>query len=291
MKYCFIYNPSANRGKSGDRLEQLNTIVKDSWVGSTIKVSQEQDDIARLAREAAGKYDVVVACGGDGTIRETAVGLLNQSSTALGILPIGSGNDFSKTLGIPKSLDRVLTILKNGNFKKIDIGKCNDEYFLNTLGIGFDGLTNFYAQQINSLSGKWLYTLAALKANFVLDPPTVNLIFDGQELHRKVLMCTVANGKIEGGNFRIAPQASIEDGKLDFILVDPVSKWRLPLLLPYFLTDQGIHLKPVHHYQITELQVKLEKPVPIHADGEQLDCNQLKLDIRVIPAALKIIVP
>jgi len=272
-------------------MEQINRTVKDSWTGSTVIVSRAQGDIAHLAREAAGTYDVVVACGGDGTIRETAIGLLNQSSTALGILPIGSGNDISKTLDIPISLDRALSILKKGTNKKIDIGKCNDEYFLNTLGIGFDGLTNYYAQQIDSLSGKWLYTIAALKANFVLDPPTVDLNFNEQHIHRKVLMCTVANGKIEGGNFRIAPKASMEDGKLDFILVDPVSKWRLPFLLPYFLTDQGIYLKPVHHYQISKLQVKLEKPVPIHADGEQLDCNRLKLDIRIIPTALNVIVP
>lgn len=253
-------------------------------------ISGKAGDITRLAREAAARYDVVVACGGDGTVREVA-SVLRHTEAVMGILPVGSGNDFRKSLGIPRDLDGALAVLENGIPAEVDMGSCNEIPFVNTLGIGFDGMTNRLAAESRVWHGGLRYAWAALRTNFMIKPWKARLWLDDRMQERELFMLTAANGRIEGGNFAIAPTASVIDGLLDFVMLRPVSRAVLPLLLP--LVTQGAHrrLPQIEIVRARRLEIELEHPVMMHADGETIACSETRLRLETIPKALRILVP
>lgn len=288
---CFLYNPAANRSKADKALRQLELLLAGRGEAVAIRHSRSHGSIRQMAREAARKFDVVVACGGDGTARDVAIGLLG-SKTEMGVIPMGSGNDFAKSLDIPLDIKEALTIIEHGQTVAVDAGQCNDHYFINTLGFGFDGTTNRIAGESTIKNGTLRYILAALKANFRAQPFYGELELDGNRVHSgPVLMLTVANGEVEGGNFKIAPGASNRDGKLEFVLIDPISRWVLPLLLPLFIWGKQTVLSQFTCRKGERALLKLDQPVLVHADGETIQSSSTTFDIRILKKALKVRVP
>lgn len=288
MSYCFIYNPGSNKYKSSPLLHRLKSHLRD-FPDSDLIVSQRIGDITGHARRAAEIYDVVVACGGDGTTREVAEGLIG-SPARMGIIPMGSGNDFAKSVGIPADIEQAFSILNQGKTLSADLGKCNDFYFINSLGFGFDGLTNRYASQMKPLPGGFKYTLAALKANLNSYSFKAEIKFDHRKINREYLMVTMANGHVEGGLFRIAPGADPCDGSMDLVLVRPYSRWVLPFLLPFFLTGSQEIFSRVSRYTFQDkIRLTLNRPVDIHADGEVIDTPETIFQIQLLPSAISVI--
>jgi len=228
-----------------------------------------------------------VACGGDGTIREVAVELVHTDKT-LGIIPLGSGNDLCKTLQIPTNLQHAFTLLQQKSPQHCDVGKCNDFIFLNTLGFGFDGLTNQYANRLAWVPPFLRYAIAALKASWIHRLFTV---YSGNDNHQKeeLIMLTIANGRVEGGTFWIAPEASISDGKLDILRIRPLPKLLIPILLPLFLLKKGSWLPQVQLKRDKEWLLTLNTKIEIHADGEPIETNDKVFKIDVLPEALNVI--
>ncbi len=244
-----------------------------------------------MAREAAQEFNVVVACGGDGTARDVAIGLLG-SDAEMGIIPMGSGNDFAKSLAIPLNIKEALSIIERGTSVTVDAGKCNDHYFINTLGFGFDGTTNQIAGESMIRNGTLRYILSALKANLRVRPFYSELELDGERVHSgPLLMLTVANGEVEGGNFKVAPGASNRDGILEFVTIDPVSRWILPLLLPLFFWGKQTLLPQFTIRKGERATLGLDEPVLIHADGETILSSSTEFDIRILKRALKVRAP
>lgn len=289
-KLCFIFNPSANRSHNKVILERIRGFAKSWGNGSELLVSGKKGDITLIAREAAKHSDMVIACGGDGTIRETAAGL-KDTSAVMGIVPIGSGNDLVKTLGIPSDPDRALELLKTGSVRSMDIGKFDSQIFVNTLGIGFDGLTNIYAERFKLFSGSFVYSLAALKAIITYRSPRFVLDIDGERIDQRLLMVTVANGKVEGGNFWLAPEAEIDDGYFDVVVVKAVNRLLLPYYLVRVLLKTHLTLKAVRIIRAKKLSVTIHKPVPVHSDGEIMGEKVSHLEIEMIPGKLKVVCP
>lgn len=289
-KLCFIFNPSANRSHNKLILEQIRSFARDWGNGSELLVSGKRGDITLIAREAAKKFDMVIACGGDGTIRETVAGL-KDSKAVLGIVPIGSGNDLVKTLGIPSDPNKALQILKTGPVQIIDIGKFDSQIFVNTLGIGFDGLTNIYAERLKWIRGSLVYTLAALKAIITYRSPRFVMEIDGEKIEQRLLMITVANGKVEGGNFWLAPDAEIDDGYFDVVVVRAVNRLMLPYYLVRVVLKKHLTLKAVKIIRAKKLSITVHKPVPVHTDGEIMGEKVSHLEIAIIPGKLRVICP
>lgn len=263
--------------------------MEESWSGSTVLTSKKRGDLQSLAREAAASHRVVVACGGDGTVREVASGLMNTGA-ALGVIPLGSGNDFAKMVKLPGDLEKALAILKKRRTVFIDVGRCNRHYFFNTLGIGFDGMTSYHAGRLQQWRGAMRYILAALKTNLKMDPVEITAEFNSHRIDQKIMMLTAANGRVEGGSFVVAPEAEPDDGLLDIVMIDPISKWILPLLLPLFLTGRQSMLGSVHTYRTDEIRISLERPMMIHADGEMLPLdNAREIHIEIMPGAMQVV--
>lgn len=286
--YCFLYNPSTNRRKSGHKFEKLKRNIE-NWENVVYKESKNRDHLKSLARKAAQNFDVVVACGGDGTVRDVAVAIHNTKAR-LGVVPLGSGNDFTKSLGLPKDLSAILQVLHKGESRKIDLGKCNDFYFINTLGFGFDGLTNLYASQSTISWGTLRYILAALKTAYHIKPFKARIEVDGKIVPVKEwLMLTVANGRVEGGNFIVAPNASLYDNRFTFLSVEAVSKSILPFLLPIFLAGCPELSSKVSSQEGQHFSIEFDHPIHIHTDGEQIVTEDTRFSIQVIPDALEVL--
>ena len=282
-RYGFIYNPEAGQKASLNILQdRVDTLPKANLFSISDKAN-----LPDIIKQISADYDVIVACGGDGTIREVASHLLNTDIT-LGVIPLGSGNDLVKSLNIPKDLHRAFEILLRGDTINMDVGRCNEFIFLNTLGFGFDGLVNKYSHDCQRLRGVYKYVYSALKANWRRQNITVKIQGQNKSSHQELLMVTIANGRAEGGSFWIAPKASVNDGKLCLVTIKPVSKWLLPLAMPLVWLKRLKWLPQYRVKTIENLQLVFEGNVDIHADGEIIASNQRIFNISVLPAALKV---
>lgn len=288
MSYCFLYNPSSNRNRSYNSFLKLKELTAD-WRDTRFISTESRLHLKSEAKKAALRYDTVVACGGDGTVRDVAVALL-KSEASLGVIPLGSGNDFSKSLGLDKDLERSVEVLKRRKTRYISVGKCNDFHFINTLGFGFDGQTNRYAMASKVRFGSLRYALSALKANFLRSPFKVNISIDGTLLDESDwIMITAANGRVEGGNFVIAQDANPFDELLRIVMIRPISKGLLPFLLPLFLIGKQEWLPYYECRKAKKASLEFNRPVYIHTDGEQITSNDTKFDITLYPKSLEVI--
>lgn len=286
-RYAFIYNPAARVGKSRSKLAALQQRIE-GLSHAKLFHSKSKGDIPELVAQLQPDFDVFVACGGDGTIREIASKLAYTQKT-MGIIPMGTGNDLCKTLKIPNNLDKSFEILLNRKSIQMDVGRCNDYIFLNSLGFGFDGLTNRYALEIERLPSTLRYAVAALKAAVYQNPFNVeiangNTIVDGQ-----LIMVTLANGRVEGGSFWIAPKASVTDGKLDFVSIAPIKKWMIPILLPLFLVKKSHWIPHVKSRKVDKINLEFDKIPEIHADGEIIKTDRDNFSISLLANELKVI--
>lgn len=287
-EYCFIYNPAANRKKSLDRYHKLLSLTE-NWANTDHIIPEDHAELKAVASQAAGEYEVLVACGGDGTVQEIAVSVLHTTSL-LGIIPLGSGNDFIKSLNIPTNLQEGLKLIRRKRHKKVDIGSFNHGYFINTLGFGFDGLTNRYATQSGIGNGALRYALGALRANLNREVFRARIEVDGKTIAPdEMMMMTFANGRVEGGSFMISPDSSVSDGSLELVVVRPVPKWLFPIVLPIFLSSFVKKLPYLEYYTGKHFSIELDRPLEIHSDGEQVSDHDKSFTVEVIPSSVMVI--
>jgi YegS/Rv2252/BmrU family lipid kinase len=290
LSICFIFNPSANRKRAERELNWLQDQTKSRWNDVHIHYVSPADDISELTKELAERFDVIVGCGGDGTISRVLNGAVGTDVT-VGLLPIGSGNDFAKSIHLPKDLDECLQIIKKGTPKEIDMLKVSgdsDTWCCNTLGFGFDGWANYHSARIQKLKGGMIYVFGALKAAFTFDGMRLRLKYDQEFLEGDFLMVTACNGPVEGGNFKVAPQAANDDGWLDVLLIEKISLIRLLWLLPRVPFGVKEKWHGVRFLRCRELNINSDIPVAVHCDGELLGTKIKDLNVKLHHKAVKV---
>ncbi len=291
---AFILNPSANRNRARARIQKFRDQISQNWPHSSIYISASKSELRQIVEEAALKHEVIIACGGDGTVNEVFSAAFGLDVT-LGVLPMGTGNDFAKALGLPVKADRAIQLLKHAKVRKIDAvayeADGNQGFMFNTMGIGLDGKINHEASQITRLKGSLRYIVAALKSVFAAKPVQFDMNIDGVASKETLFMLTVANGGVEGGNFKVSPESSNFDGKLEVVRLKPM--WPLPmlLLLPLFLIGKQKISSKVVISSARELRLSLSSPMPVHVDGEQIGLELSEFAVRVHPASVRVLVP
>ena len=294
----FILNPGANRNRAVRQANALQKQINELWPGSELYITGNKDDIAEMARSAASKFGKIVACGGDGTINQV-LEIAAETKCIAGIVPLGSGNDFIKTPGISRNPIKALEQLHTGVERKVDIiryiAHCEHGVVsgiaMNSVGLGFDGRTNYEASQLKVVKGPLLYFFAALKSAFASIPSEFMVNLDGDRHVDDYLMFTFANGRVEGGNFKIAPNASLFDGHVDVIMVPPVSKFTLFTRLPLFLIGKQHWTSIVKTTTCKRSTLELAIPLPAHVDGEQIGLEVSKIELFVDEGAVSLICP
>jgi YegS/Rv2252/BmrU family lipid kinase len=253
-----------------------------------------------LARQAGEQgYDLVVAVGGDGTVHEVINGLMQvpeKGRPALGIVPLGSGNDFAHILGIPEDPAQALQSAIDGQPHALDVGLVRDqhgrlEYFNNTLGIGFDAVVTIRTRKITRIHGFMMYFVAVIQTiilNFT--PMNLHVETDQETWEMSSLMLTLGNGPREGGGFLVTPEAKFDDGLLHYATIRKISRLMMFRLIPEVMNGTHGRFKPVRMGTCHKMSVACDQPLYVHCDGEiyagfGTDIRQLAIEI--IPNAIR----
>lgn len=296
-----IFNPSSDRGRSGQKASDLRAMVE-KLGGADWRGTEYPDHAAEIAAQAADEgYQTVAALGGDGTVHEVINGLMQiapERRPRLGVVPIGSGNDFAYAAGVPlDNMQAAMLRVFRGAPHPVDVGLLRDgngrsEYFSNTVGIGFDGAINIRSHKITYLYGFALYLMATLQSiAFHFEAPHMRVQYDGGAIEQPVMMLTVGNGPREGGGFLTTPDSKVDDGILEFIYINQLSRVRILQLLPKVMQGTHIRERDVTLKQTTRLVIDADRALPIHTDGElfapyELDVRHV--EITLMPQAVQI---
>jgi YegS/Rv2252/BmrU family lipid kinase len=306
-RHFVIFNPAAGRGRGKRRIEVYRRLLVEQLPDVTFGESTEPGGELELAERAADDgYDVVVAVGGDGTWSNVADRLIasGRDDVSLGILPNGTGNDFGRSLGMdPSDAEAAVRTLAAGHAEVVDIGLVETEsasehtpdlwekrHFLNLIGFGFDIAVIDAAAGARFLKGELLYKITALQQLFRFPGLQLQLkSADGREREGQHLMLTVSNAPFFGGGFPIAPDASVQDGKLhacQILDTPPLSRLKL-----FNLAERGRHVTSDRVEVLEDTGFRLDFPTPprFEVDGEVRRSAGQTVEARILPAALKVI--
>ena len=283
-----IVNPAAGRGRTGRRLSRIARAFAAERITDIVKTERGGDE-TRLAAEAVRDgIETVVVVGGDGTCSRVAAELVRAgASCRLGLVPVGTGNDFAKTLGVLNlSVSEIARLCAGSSIATMDVGKVNDIYFLNGCGFGIDPEILATALSAKWLRGNAVYIVSALRKLFSYRGFTVR---EGPDISRgERMMLTVSNGPNLGGAFKIAPRASVCDGMLDVhTFADASSARRFKIFLA---TIQGKHadLPEVSFETHSVLELGFASPPAMEVDGELRQAAGSRVTIECIPGALSV---
>jgi YegS/Rv2252/BmrU family lipid kinase len=290
VESVYIVNPRAGRGRGARIAAELPARLAERGLSGDVLMTAGPRDAVRLAREAAATAGLVVAVGGDGTAHEVVNGIA-ESAAAFGVVPVGTGNDLALALGVPPGLGDALDVLAAGHEKRIDLARFDDAWFANSLGLGFEAQVTIEGTKVTKLRGFAVYLWAVVKALRGLRCPSLHIRADDHVREGRQLLVCVGNGPRVGGGFYLTPDARNEDGVLDLCLVGAMGRWSVLRTLPKALNGTHVSHPRVEMLRARTIEIESEDGFPFHADGEVIDTSRKRLSIRIVPQALKTIVP
>lgn len=298
-KIKIILNPMADMGNAWRVARDLRSITEEhggiDWSG-TVYPGHAID----LAKASEG-YDLVIAMGGDGTVHEVMNGLMQipeDRRPVLGVVPVGSGNDFGHGIGTSTRATEALNRAIRGEPSTVDLGVMTDghgrkEYFDNTLGIGFGAMVTIRSHQLPLLRGFLMYLTAVIQTIIVdHNPIRMQIEVDGKKFEESIIYLILCNGPREGGGFLVAPDAKIDDGILDYAMITNVSRLKMFRIVPEVMKGTHGRFKEVTIDRCKKFTLTADRPLYIHADGEIFsgpgtDIRQVSFEI--LPNALRVI--
>ena len=288
----FIVNPIAGKGKNELSEAFLETLFPKPEYSISIKKTEFVLHAVALTRSSIEEgAQIIVACGGDGTINEVASCLVN-TSVVLGILPMGSGNGLASNLKIPKNLKKALSIIKTQNVIAIDTGTINDEPFFSNTGVGFDAhvISDFEKSTTRQLFSYVSSTLRTLKKYHYKN--VVEIKFGGTTELISPFLLFVSNSNEMGYKMSLTPRASLQDGLLDMVIVPELSNFKLFQFTLLFLFKKHHWMKEVRFKQVTVLEINSLDNTILKAqkDGEFYILKEPKVEIVIHPKNLNICV-
>jgi diacylglycerol kinase (ATP) len=298
-KIGIILNPVAGRGRGKNAEESIVKYLRKRKLNFQLEKTSYRGHATQIARQMCKESRIVIAVGGDGTVSETAAGMVKNAS-ALAILPIGSGNDFNKMIGIPKQIDQALNCILNGRKKQFELGQIkyrnvkNEEknrFFVNTLGMGLDAEIAFETQNIKFLRGLPLYMLAAVKALIHHNPNEYSIKEDKIIRYEKAFFICIGNGCFEGGGFKLTPKALPDDSELEMCIIQAMPIMKAIRLVPGLIAGNHYKHNSVSMSRIKKVRIDGKRPFVLHSDGEILEKNAIRAEVEIAKNKLTMIVP
>ncbi len=286
--YTLIMNPSSGGGRSKQLLPTVEGRLDSLRVPFRVERTRSLDHGIDLAFEAVNANEIPVVMSGDGLIGAVG-GALAGDESPVGLIPAGRGNDLARGLGIPTDPVAAVDCLVAGHTRAIDVGDANGNRFLGIASVGFDSEANRIANEAKFLKGGPVYAYAALRALLAWKSARFTLIEAGRQSKVTGYTIAVANNGFYGGGMNMAPDAEVDDGRLDVITIGEVGKFRFLLNLPKVFKGKHVEDGIVTSHTVTSIEVRASRPFTVYADGDPL--TELPASIRVIPSALKMIVP
>jgi len=256
-----------------------------------VRVTWERGDARRFVSEA-GQVDLLIAAGGDGTLNEVVHGLMDLSEAdrpTLGIVPLGTANDFANGCGIPRDPQKALSLCLKGEAVPIDVGKANDQWFINAASSGFGAeITATTSPDLKRRLGPAAYTVMGAILAINLHHYQRKLILPDRELTGSGPAAIVGNGRQTGGGIQVAPRAYIDDGLLDVLVVRQVPPTAL-LAAARELQQLPPDGEYISYWQTPWLEVHAEEAIPVNLDGEPLRFSTVRYE--AVPKAIQLILP
>ena len=291
-----IVNPASGRGSGARALPAIRSAFAGVGVSEIRLTSGKGDERTQARRALDDGFDTLVACGGDGTWGNVANALIAAGAgreARLALLATGTGNDFAKTVGTPaRDFPATARLAVDGRDTAVDVGRIEDKHFLNVSGFGFDIAVLEDIERISWLKGDMLYLYSALRQLFSYGGVHVGIgSAKKRRDSRRHLMLIVANARNFGGSFKIAPAASVTDGKLDAISIHdaaPLARMRL-----FAAATKGTHIMAPEVFveQAPSFTLEFKEPPAYETDGEYNRAAGAIVQVDCVPAALRVVTP
>jgi len=291
MKTIVILNPKASQGKAILMKENILSELSRQGIDFEMHISKSADDIIESSKHYLSLgFKNFLGAGGDGTLHYIAQ-VIAGTDCNLGIIPIGSGNDIIKTLGISNNIEESIKIIKKGKIKRIDIGFFNDsKYFIGYASSGFDSEVLRFANNTKlPIKGALRYNLSVYKTLITFKPKVFSMEYDGIFRDENMMFSVVSNLKYYGGGMKISPSADPSDGKFDVCLVKAMGKMSFIKAFPKVYAGEHTQIPQVEIFRTQEIKIDCVNKFEIHGDGEYLGVLPAKL--KILPGMLNIFIP
>jgi diacylglycerol kinase (ATP) len=282
-----VVNPRARRG-TGTIAAAVKLLEESGLDVDEVKVG-EGETIADVIRRAADGVDLVIVGGGDGTLNAAAPALV-ETGLPLGVLPLGTANDFARTLSIPPDLAKAAEIIATGRLRDFDLGEVNGHLFFNVASIGFSA--ELAAELTEKAKKRWgVVGYAIVAARILLRSRlfTAHVDHDGTTERIRTMQISVGNGRHYGGGMTVEETATAEDGKLDLYSLEVDHWWRLLALLPSLRKGTQGKWDDVRAFQTTEVTIRTSRPRPVNTDGEL--SAYTPAHFRILTKAIRVFAP
>ena len=286
---ALLTNPTSGKGR-GRRTAAI-ALPRLTEAGFDVRemVGRDGDEALDLARKAvADEVESLVVVGGDGMVHLAAQALAG-TATNLGIIPSGTGNDVARYVGIPRTDPQLAAdVVVGSRVRTIDLARAAGTYFVTVLASGFDSKVNERANAMAWPRGQMRYNLATLAELRVFEPLPYVLELDGEVRTLEAMLVAVGNGESFGGGLRITHGASLDDGRLDVVIIKPMSKAKLVRTYPKLFSGRHVGIPEYEHHLVRSVTVAAPG-ISAYADGERI--GALPLTVEVVPQALRVLVP
>jgi YegS/Rv2252/BmrU family lipid kinase len=306
-KIAIIVNAHSAGGKTTDRWPGIESALKARLGPVETRFTEAKEGGAGVARQLLREgYDYIVAAGGDGTINEVANAFLENdqpvhAGARLGILPLGTGGDFRRTLGIGPGISEIIETLATGTILRMDVGKssfCGHDgrpqmrYFVNVASFGMGGEVAARSQNaMRALGGTTAFLWATFTTFLAYRGKRVRLALDGQNLPSPLLVTNVAvgNGEYQGGGMHPCPKALLTDGMLEVTVIDRLGMFELARDIRMLYSEDVYRHPKVHHFRARRVAAEADEATQLEVDGEPL--GRLPFEATILPNRISVVVP
>jgi diacylglycerol kinase (ATP) len=288
-----IVNPVAGADRALEHAAHLSATLSTRFGPIEVAVTTGPGDAEHAAARAVGDgCTVVFVAGGDGTLNEALNGVASQAGgldhVTLGVIPLGTGNDFANALGIPTDVDEALEVLVRRDVRQVDAGRLNDRLFVNVSGGGFiASVSEAVTPQLKSIAGRLAYLVGGAQTLLDFEPVRVTLAAEpgGERVGANVYAFAVCNAPMIGGGRLIAPLASIDDGLLDVCVIDAMPTLEFVALLRRVAGGDHMDDPRVRYLRAAQLTMQFDRPILVNTDGEVLETDRCRYEL--LPKAVR----
>jgi diacylglycerol kinase (ATP) len=291
MRVQIICNPKAGRGQALAAATAAAAVLQEAGWTVGLAPTSARGEAGGMARAAAETADLIIACGGDGTLSEVVNGLRGRE-IPIGFIPAGTGNDFAATTGLSRDPAQAARQILAGRPRPVDLLDWPDRNVaaVNVIGIGFDAAVAARMNRSTRRAGGACAYLSAIVMELARLPRVrVSVRVDGEAWEGEALLIALANAQSYGCGMRIAPQARVDDGLMDVVLVEPMGRLRFLSKLPLVFRGTHLALPEVHCWQAREIAIDSDGRLPVMVDGDLL--SETPLRVQVAPGALRMWLP
>jgi len=286
---ALLCNPTAGGGRAAKLLPRAERALRDLGVRFHTEVTRDLEHGRELARAAAAGGEVTVTLSGDGLVGCVVGALREFPGSVLGILPGGRGNDTARMLAIPSAIEAACAVVAHGVERDLDIGDVGGRSFIGIASLGFDSDANRIANEAPARLGRLVYVYGALRALAAWKPAAFALTLDGEPIACTGYSVAACNSGRYGGGMLLAPDASLDDGLLDVVMIGEHPKRNFLTTLPKVFKGDHVHHPAVRVLRGRELRVDADRPFTVYADGDPI--GDTPVTIRVVAHALRVLVP